>query len=71
MKRIYGYLAKMKNGIISIRVQEPDLSHVPVPENDWDKTVYGNVKELISTDTPKPYGRYVTAVHYVDDNQIL
>ena len=68
VKRIYGYISKMKHGIIRIRVQEPDLYHVPVPEHDWEKSVYGNVKQLIPTDAPKPYGKFVTAVHYVDAN---
>ena len=58
----------MKHGIIRIRVQEPHLSHVPVLEYDWEKSIYGNVKELIPTDAPKPYGKYVTATHYVDAN---
>ena len=68
VKRIYVYLSKMKHGIIRIRVQEPDLSHVPIPEHSWEKSMYGNVKELIPTDAPKPYGKYVTSVHYVDAN---
>ena len=46
MKRIYGYLSKMKHGIIRIRVQEPDFSHVPVPEYDWEKSVYGPIDAL-------------------------
>ena len=43
IKRIYGYLAKMKHGIIRIRTEEPDYSEIPVPEYDWEKSVYGNV----------------------------
>ena len=68
VKRIYGYLSKMKHAVIRIRVEEPDLSHVPIPEYDWEKSVYGKVKELIPTDAPKAYRKYVTAVHYVDAN---
>ena len=30
--------------------------------------MYGKVKELIPTDAPNPYGKYVTSVHYVDAN---
>ena len=68
IKRIYGYLAKMKHGIIRIRTEEPDYSEIPVPEYDWAKSVYGNVSELIPTDAPTPYGKYVTTTHYVDAN---
>ena len=30
--------------------------------------MYGNVSELIPTDAPTPYGKYVTTTHYVDAN---
>ena len=58
----------MKHSVIRICFQEPDLSHDPIPEYDWEKSVYGKVKELIPTDAPKPYIKYVTAVHYMDAN---
>ena len=63
IKRIYGYPAKTKHGIIRIRTEEPDYSEIPVPEYDWAKYVYGNVSELIPTDAPTPYGKYVTTTH--------
>ena len=58
----------MKHAAIRIRTDEPDLSSVPESEFDWEKTVYGNVRELIPTDAPKPRGKYVVLVHYVDAN---
>ena len=68
IKRIYGYLAKMKNAVIRIRTDEPDLSALPKLEFDWEKSVYGNVRELIPEDAPKPLGKFVTIIHYVDSN---
>ena len=63
LKRIYGYLAKMKHATIRIRTDEPDLSSVPECKFDWERTVYGDVSELIPTDAPKPRGKYVVLVH--------
>ena len=68
VKRIYGYLAKMKHAIIRIRTDEPDLSSLPILEFDWEKSVYGNVRELIPKDAPTHLGNFVTRIHYVDAN---
>ena len=68
VKRIFGYLLKMKHAVIRIRTEEPDHSAVPHNEYDWEKTVYGDVKELIPSDAPEPRGRYVLLTHYVDAN---
>ena len=68
IKRIYGYLSKMKHAVIRVRVEEPDYSELPTPEFSWDKSVYGNVREIIPDDAPKPYGKYVLITHYVDAN---
>ena len=48
-KRIYGYLSKMRHGMIRIRTEEPDYSALPEITYDWAYSVYGNVKELISS----------------------
>jgi hypothetical protein len=68
IKRIYGYLAKMKDGVIRIRTGEPDYSALPDQEFDWDKSVYGNVSEMLPSDAPRPLGKYVTLTHYYDAN---
>ena len=68
VKRICGYLSKMRNAAIRIRVEEPDYSDVPDFEYDWSQTIYGNVKEYKPSDAPKPLGKYVTLTHYVDAN---
>ena len=69
VKRIFGYLAKMKHAVIRIRTDDPDFSSlIPNLEFDWEKTVYGNVRELIPEDAPTPLGKFVTLIHYVDAN---
>ena len=68
VKRIFGYLAKMKNATIRIRTEEPDYSDIPDFHFDWSKSVYGDPKEEIPKDAPEPLGKYVTLTHFVDAN---
>jgi hypothetical protein len=68
LKRIYGYLAKMRHAGIRIRTEEPDYSDLPDLEHDWSKSVYGEITETIPHDAPEPLGKYVTLTHFVDAN---
>jgi hypothetical protein len=68
IKRIYGYLAKMRHAVIRIRTEEPDYSDIPDTQYDWSRSVYGELEELKPTDAPEPLGRFVTLTHYVDAN---
>jgi hypothetical protein len=68
VKRIYGYLSKMRHAALRIRTEEPDYSDLPIFEHDWAKSVYGEIKELIPQDAPPPLGKVVTLTHYVDAN---
>ena len=68
MKRLYGYLAKMKHFAIRYRAKEPDYSHLPKQEYEWTRTVYGNVKEEIPKDIPKPLGKRVITTTFLDAN---
>ena len=68
VKRICGYLAKMKNAMIRIRTEEPDYSDIPDVQYDWSRSVYGELTEVLPTDTPPQLGSYVTMTHYVDAN---
>ena len=54
--------------MIRTRTEEPDLSELPIPSFDWEKSVYGNVTEIIPKDLPTPLGKYVTLTHYFDAN---
>jgi hypothetical protein len=67
VKRVYGYLSKMRQAIIRFRTNEPDYSALPVQEFDWE-VVYGKVEELVPDDTPEALGPWVTLTHYVDAN---
>jgi hypothetical protein len=48
VKRIYGYLSKMREAVvIRVRTDEPDYSGLADQEFDWEKSVYGNVSEIL------------------------
>ena len=67
-KRVFGYLARMKAAAIRVCPEEPDYSDLPYREYDWAKSVYGEVREDIPADAPKPLGKFVTTTHFVDAN---
>ena len=68
MKTLYGYLAKTKHFVIRYRTKEPDYSHLPKQEYEWSRTVYGNVKEEVPKDIPKPLGKRVITTTFLHDN---
>ena len=53
VRRIIGYLSKMRQAIIRIRTTEPDYSSLPEKVFDWDYTCYHGSKEEIPLDVPK------------------
>jgi len=68
LKRICGYLVKMKHGFIRIRTDEPDYSDLPELSYDWAHSTYGDVKEETPQDAPMPLGKRVGLTSYVDAN---
>jgi hypothetical protein len=68
VKRVFGYVSKMRHAAIRIRTDKPDYSDLPVFEHDWSRSVYGETKEIIPQDIPTPLGKFVTSTHYVDAN---
>jgi hypothetical protein len=68
LRKIYGYLSKMRYASIRVRTEEPDYSDLPDNTYNWTYSVYANVGELLPTDAPEPLGNYVTLSHYVDAN---
>jgi hypothetical protein len=68
VKRIFGYLSKMRHAMIRIRPDEPDYSDLPDLKFDWSRSVYGELSEVVPTDAPPPLGNHVTMTHYVDAN---
>jgi hypothetical protein len=68
LRRLYGYLSKMRFASTRIRLEEPDYSNIPEHQYDWTYTVYRKTKELLPHDAPEPLGKYITLSHYVDAN---
>ena len=68
IKIFYSYLAKMKHTTIRIRTEEPDLYVLPDQLFDWEKSVHGEVKELLPDDAPRSLGKEVVTIHYHDAN---
>ena len=68
LKRIYYYLSKTKQYSNRIRTNPPDISILPKINNDWSRSVYGDVYEDIPTDDPKPMGSKVYTFTFFDAN---
>jgi hypothetical protein len=60
VKQIIGYVTRMRYAAIRVRTNEPDLSFYGTPVHDWMSTLYGDCKEDIPADAPKPMGKFVT-----------
>ena len=54
--------------MIRVRVGKPDYSDLPDPEYDWSRTVYGDVREIIPNDIPRPLGNSVVHTCYKGAN---
>ena len=68
VKRIHGYLSKMRDGIIRIDTEEPDYSNIPNKLHDWDYTCYGDVKEELPKNAPRALGKPILMTSFVDAN---
>jgi hypothetical protein len=68
VKRICGYLSKMRHSVIRIRTEEPDYSAIPKTEYDWESSVYSGAKEELPKNAPQPLGNPVVTTTYVDAN---
>ncbi len=68
VKRIIGYLSKMRHGKIRVLTEEPDFSAFPDKHYDWTYTCYHGAKEEIPKDLPKPRGKRVVTSHCKDSN---
>ena len=68
VRRIVGYLAKMKYATIRFRVGKPDMLAYKKVEFGWERSVYGDVSELVPNDAPEQKGPEVTMITFVDAN---
>ena len=57
----------MKHFGIKFRVHEPDFSQLKTLEEDWF-SIYGDVVKDLPVNAPKPLGKPVQLIHYVDAN---
>ena len=67
-KRIFGYLRKMRNGMIRIRTDEPDYSCLENTEYSWKYTCYSGAKEETPVDAPAPLGKRIVTSSFGDAN---
>jgi len=68
VKRIHGYLSKMRHATIKIRTNTPDYSAIPVKMYDWEYSCYAAAEEETPPDSPKPKGKSITMTSYFDAN---
>ena len=68
-KHVFDYLRKHPNAAIRFRTLMPDVSGLELPEFDWMYSVYGKeVKEETVDFLPKPKGKAVRTISFVDAN---
>ena len=58
----------MRHVAIGVRTEERYFSSLPEDPNTWDQSIYGNIREEIPNDIPKPLGKFVVITHYKDSN---
>ena len=68
VKRIHGYIWKLREGVLRVRTGEPDYSNIPEQHYDWEYTCYAGAKEEKPLDAPEPKGKRVQFTTYVDAN---
>ena len=68
VRRIVGYLAKMKHATLRFRVGRPDTTMYKREEYGWEASVYGKVEELIPSDAPQSKGNPIEMISFVDAN---
>ena len=69
LQRIVAYLSQFRDFKIRFRTDQPDYSEVSGIElQDWKYTPYGNQKELVPEEPPKPLGKEIVITTYYDVN---
>ena len=69
LKHVFGYLRKYTDGAIRFRTDIPNheasFQHIP---REWEKMVYGDVKEELPYNMPEPKGKTVRLSGWFDAN---
>ena len=68
VRRIFGYVSETRTGAIQVRCQEPDYSDLPTQAFDWEKTIYGEVMEVLPDDMPELLMQEILLASFVDSN---
>ena len=68
VKRIIGYLSKMRFGKIRVLTDEPDFTAFPDQHFEWTNTCYHGAKEVLPHDAPRPLGKRVICWACKDSN---
>ena len=68
VKRVYGYICKLKGATIRYRTDMPDLCDMDFVDQDWTHTVYSGAKEEYPGNLPAARGDPVRQISYVDAN---
>ena len=58
----------MRHAFIRIRTEEPDFADLPQKKYDWARTADRNVREEITHNIPKAFGKRFVLSHYKDTN---
>lgn len=53
---------------IKLLIKLPDYYHLPIQLLYWDRSIYGNYKEVILIYFPIPKVTPIVLTHYIDDN---
>ena len=65
-KRVYGHNSQFKDAAIRFSNNEPEHSSLPEQNFDWMSSDYGDNREALPNDIPKPLGKPFRITHYVD-----
>ena len=68
IKRVYGYLSKMKHGTIRFRTEMPDTSDFDFLVQDWSNSPYADTREEFPKNLPLARGKPVLMTTFVDAN---
>ena len=68
LKRLYGYLKKLKLGCICFRTGLPDYSQLVPANHDWSYNIYHQEQEIVPSNAPEALGNAVITTTYVDAN---
>ena len=66
--QMFAFLKGKHNGIMVFDPTEPDIDETKFLKQDWLATVYGDCKEIIPEDAPKPQGIGFTLQAFVDSD---